>query len=153
MDATTATRFHLGELVASALIRLAIVPLLGVDLQTVLIYDTLVVIVAQFHHANISLGRFDPWLRAILVTPDMHKIHHSDWRPETDSNFSTVFSWWDRLAGTFRKRSSFRGFRFGLEEFSSPGWEGWWKLWGMPLKGAKERKTTEFAGEKCPVSR
>jgi sterol desaturase/sphingolipid hydroxylase (fatty acid hydroxylase superfamily) len=98
MDVTTATRFHLGEHVGSSVLKLGLIPLLGFEVWNLVVYDTLVIAVTQFHHADISLGRWDRWLRWFIVMPDMHKIHHSDWRAETDSNYSTLLSVWDRLA-------------------------------------------------------
>jgi sterol desaturase/sphingolipid hydroxylase (fatty acid hydroxylase superfamily) len=133
MDVTTATRFHLGEHVGSATLRLALIPLLGIEVWTIVLYETLVLAVTQFHHADISLGRGDRWLRWLIVTPDIHKVHHSDWRPETDSNYSTVLSVWDRLAGTLRLRADPRSIRFGLEEFSDPDWQRWWGMWKTPF--------------------
>lgn len=133
VDVTTATRFHLGEHVGSALLRLGLIPLLGIEVWTVVVYDTLVVAVTQFHHADIAIGGWDRPLRWLIVTPYMHKVHHSDWRPETDSNFSTVLSAWDRLAGTFRTRAEPKTIRFGLPEFSDPSWQGWWGLWKTPF--------------------
>ncbi len=137
MDVTTATRFHLGEHVGSATLRLGVIPLLGVEIWTVVLYDTLVLAVTQLHHADITLGRADRWLRWLIVTPDVHKVHHSDWRPETDSNFSTVFSIWDRLAGTLRLRVNPKTIHFGLEEFADSKWQTWWSLWTIPFLNPK----------------
>jgi sterol desaturase/sphingolipid hydroxylase (fatty acid hydroxylase superfamily) len=123
MDVTTATRFHLGEHVGSSVLKLGLIPLLGLEVWNLVVYDTLVVAVTQFHHADISLGRWDRWLRWFIVTPDMHKVHHSDWHRETDSNFSTVLSVWDRLARSFRMRDEPKSIVFGLNEFTAPGWQ------------------------------
>lgn len=123
MDVTTATRFHLGEHVGSSVLRLGLIPLLGFEVWHLLVYDTLVIAVTQFHHADISLGRWDRWLRLMIVTPDMHKVHHSDWHQETDSNYSTVLSIWDRLFGSFRKRNDPGTIVFGLKEFTAPDWQ------------------------------
>jgi sterol desaturase/sphingolipid hydroxylase (fatty acid hydroxylase superfamily) len=130
MDVTTATRFHLGEQVLSTVLRLALIPLLGLEIWHLLIYDTLAVAVTQFHHADISLGRWDRWLCRVIVTPDMHKVHHSDWQPETDSNYSTVLSIWDRLFGSYRWRNNPGGIVFGLKEYTDPAWQS---LKGMLL--------------------
>jgi sterol desaturase/sphingolipid hydroxylase (fatty acid hydroxylase superfamily) len=130
MDVTTATRFHLGEHVGSATLRLGLIPLAGLDLGTIVIYDLVLVAVTQFHHADISLGRGDRWLRWLIVTPDVHKLHHSDRQPETDSNFASVLSVWDRLAGTFRMRSDLKEVTFGLKELTEPSWQ---TVWGMLL--------------------
>jgi sterol desaturase/sphingolipid hydroxylase (fatty acid hydroxylase superfamily) len=133
MDVTTATRFHLGEHLGAAVLRLGLVPLLGFEVWNLVVYDTLVIAVTQFHHADISIGRLDRWLRWLIVTPYMHKVHHSDWRPETDSNYATVLSIWDRLFGSFRMRSDPRTLVFGLREFTGPGWQSWWGMLKTPF--------------------
>jgi sterol desaturase/sphingolipid hydroxylase (fatty acid hydroxylase superfamily) len=137
MDVTTATRFHLGEHVLSATLRLGLIPLLGLRLEHILIHDVLVIAVTQLHHADISLGRLDRWLSWWIVTPFLHKVHHSRWRPETDSNYSTVFSVWDRLACTLRTRSDPRTIEFGLDEFDAPRWQTLRGMLSTPLR-AKE---------------
>jgi sterol desaturase/sphingolipid hydroxylase (fatty acid hydroxylase superfamily) len=63
----------------------------------------------------------------------MHRVHHSDWQPETDSNFSSVFSWWDHLGGTFRFRKDVRTLRYGLREFDGEEWQSLWGLLWTPL--------------------
>lgn len=120
MDVSTATRFHTGEILISSILRIGIILLLGMQLWELFVYEILVVIVVQFHHANINLpGKLDDYLRLIIVTPHMHKVHHSRWQPETDSNYSTIFSWWDRLLGTFRLHNPLHTIRLGLDEFDS----------------------------------
>jgi len=137
MDVTTATRFHLGEQVLSSLLRLGLIPLLGIEVWNLVVYDALVLAVIMFHHADISLGRWDRRLRWLIVTPNMHKVHHSDWQPETDSNYSTVLSVWDRLARTFRMRADPKTIVFGLEEFTDPSLQSWWGMWKTPFNTAK----------------
>jgi sterol desaturase/sphingolipid hydroxylase (fatty acid hydroxylase superfamily) len=132
MDVTTATRFHVGEHVGSSVLRLGLIPVLGFEVWNLIVYDTLVLSVILFHHADISLGRWDRWLRLVVVTPDMHKVHHSDRRPETDSNYATVLSVWDRLAGSYRVRDP-RGIVFGLREFADPAWQTVWGMLKTPL--------------------
>src|SRR5690606_9675421 len=104
MDVTSATRFHLGEHLASATLRLAIIPLFGVTAFEVLIYETIVVAITMLHHANISLGRLDPVLKLFVVTPAMHRVHHSRVPAETNSNYSVFLSLWDRIFRTYRRR-------------------------------------------------
>lgn len=123
MDVTTATRFHLGEHLFGSAIRLLLIPLLGTTLTGVLIYESIVVVVTMFHHANISLGRFDRILRAFLVTPRMHQIHHSRQMPETNSNYSVVFSFWDRIGKSFRMRASGEAIPLGLEGMDDERWQ------------------------------
>ena len=77
--------------------------------------------VVQLHHANVGLPpKLDRWLRLFIVTPAMHKVHHSRWQPETDSNYSSLFSVWDRLFASFRLRDDPRTIQFGLNEFDRP---------------------------------
>jgi sterol desaturase/sphingolipid hydroxylase (fatty acid hydroxylase superfamily) len=133
MDVTTATRFHLGEHVGSAVLRLGLIPLLGFQVWNLVVYDTLVIAITQFHHADISIGRWDRWLRWVIVTPNMHKVHHSDWQPETDSNYSTVLSLWDRLFRSLRMRFDPKTLVFGLGEFAGPRWQSWWGMMKTPF--------------------
>ena len=134
MDVTSATRFHLGEHVGASTLRLGLIPLLGFELWNLIVYDILVIAATQFHHADISLGRrWDRWMRLMIVTPHMHKVHHSDRRPETNSNYSTVLSVWDRLAKTFRMRQKPNEIVFGLPEFRDPLWQTWSGMWKTPL--------------------
>jgi sterol desaturase/sphingolipid hydroxylase (fatty acid hydroxylase superfamily) len=148
MDVTTATRFHLGEHAGSSVLRLGLIPLLGFEVWNLVVYDTLVIAITQFHHADISLGRWDRWLRWLIVTPDMHKVHHSDWQQETDSNYSTVLSVWDRLARSFRMRDDPRSIVFGLKEFTAPGWQ---TFVGM-LKTPFDRPNGDTAESRCDGS-
>jgi sterol desaturase/sphingolipid hydroxylase (fatty acid hydroxylase superfamily) len=159
MDVTTATRFHLGEHAGSAVLRLALIPVLGLGVWHILVYEILVLAITQFHHADIALGRWDRGLRLLIVTPDMHKVHHSRWRPETDSNYSTVLSLWDRLARTFRMRAAPRTLELGLSEFDDARWQTVWgmlktpfissrRVSGQPLhdEPLEDRKTSSGAG-------
>ena len=117
MDVTTATRFHIGEHLGSATIRLGLIPLFGVTSVEILVYETCVVVLTMFHHANISLGASDSLLRWLIVTPRMHQIHHSRLRPETDSNYSVLFSFWDRIARTYKMRAGMAPVELGLSDF------------------------------------
>ena len=123
MDVTTATRFHLGEHLGAATLRLGLIPLLGVDAVEIVVFETLVVANTMFHHANVSLGWFDRPLLWLIVTPRMHQVHHSRWRPETDSNYSTLFSFWDRLARSYRMRAGDAPVELGLDEFDDERWQ------------------------------
>lgn len=149
MDVTTASRFHLGELAAANMLRLGLIVLLGFQIHHVVVYEMLVVAITQFHHADVSLGRFDRPLRWLIVTPDMHKMHHSRWRPETDSNYSTFLSVWDRLARSFRMRDDTKTLNYGLDEFDEPGWQSFWGMLKTPFApggGKSEVRTPDFEG-------
>ena len=124
MDATTGVRFHTGEVLFSALARLVVLPLLGMTLWQLAIYEMVFLPVVLFHHSNVSFPRWlDHGLLAIIVTPAMHRVHHSRWRPETDSNYGSVFPCWDFLAGSFRLRADARSVHLGLDGMDSPKWQ------------------------------
>lgn len=102
-DVTTGVRFHPIEIVLSMLIKFAVIVALGPPALGVLIFEVLLNATAMFSHANLRLPlRVDSVLRRIIVTPDMHRVHHSIERHETNSNFGFNFSLWDRLCGTYR---------------------------------------------------
>ena len=119
-DVTTALRFHPLEIVLSMLIKLVLVTLLGVPAVAVMLFEVILNATAMFNHGNVGLPqRLDRALRWILVTPDMHRVHHSIRPEETDSNFGFNLPWWDRLFGTYRDqpRDGHTGMRIGLEYF------------------------------------
>jgi sterol desaturase/sphingolipid hydroxylase (fatty acid hydroxylase superfamily) len=119
MDVTTANRFHLAEILLSCVLRVPVIALAGVRLGELAVYEAVMFSVVQLHHANVTLtAPADRALRLLIVTPFMHKVHHSNWRPETDSNYSSLFSFWDRLFGSLRLRDDPRSLVFGLHEFT-----------------------------------
>jgi len=118
VDVTTAFRQHPGETVWRILWQSAAVVLFGLPLWVVVIYLTLSGLNAQLEHANVRLGdRIDGLLRLFVVTPNMHKAHHSRVQKETDTNYSNIFSFWDRLCGTYTPRIDFGELRYGLDGF------------------------------------
>ena len=118
VDVTTAFRQHPGETVWRILWQLAAILIFGLPLWVVAIYLTLSGLNAQLEHANIRLNdRVDGLLRSVFVTPNMHKTHHSRVQKETDTNYSNIFSFWDRLYGTYTARVNFKGLRYGLDGF------------------------------------
>lgn len=103
MDISTAFRFHFGELLLSIPFRLIVIAISGVSPMMLLVYEVIFESATLFHHSNIKLPRWlEGGLLKVIVTPRMHGIHHSIVKNETDSNYSTVFNWWDRLHGTKR---------------------------------------------------
>ena len=101
LDVTTAIRFHFGEIVGSVFFRGAAVVLVGASPVLVLIYEIVFEACTQFHHSNTKLPlKVERVLNRLMVTPRMHGIHHSVVRSETDSNYSVIFSWWDRMHRT-----------------------------------------------------
>jgi sterol desaturase/sphingolipid hydroxylase (fatty acid hydroxylase superfamily) len=138
MDATTAVRFHTGEILISSALRLGVIPLLGITIYQLLVYEMLLLPVILFHHSNVRLSeRLDRWLRLIIVTPAIHRIHHSRLRADTDSNYSSIFSFWDRMAGTFRLRRDGRTVNFGLDEFDGEEWQRLSGMMVMPFPPAR----------------
>jgi sterol desaturase/sphingolipid hydroxylase (fatty acid hydroxylase superfamily) len=118
MDVSTATRFHLGEIAISSAMRLPLIALVGISIQGILLYDFLLLLATQFHHANLGLpAKLDRALRYAIVSPNMHKVHHSSHRVETDSNYASVLSIWDRVFGTYRERRDYHGIHYGLPGF------------------------------------
>lgn len=103
LDVTTAARFHFGEMALSNFWRAAQIRMLGIDRRALVIWQRALLVSILFHHSNLRLPeRLERALDAVLVTPRMHGIHHSIVREETDSNWSSLFSWWDWLHGTMR---------------------------------------------------
>jgi sterol desaturase/sphingolipid hydroxylase (fatty acid hydroxylase superfamily) len=103
VDVSTALRFHPVEMILSMLYKCGIVVALGAPAVAVIVFEVLLNACAMFNHANLKLPRwFDAALRPILVTPDMHRIHHSQNPTETDRNFGFCLAIWDRLFGTYR---------------------------------------------------
>ena len=122
LDVTSAGRFHLFEMALSALVRLGVIAAIGADASSVVIFEIVFGVANQLEHANLRVPpRLDAWLQWVFVTPDMHRIHHSQ-RPEhTNSNYSTIFSWWDRLCGSYRVIDDQQTLLIGLPEYPRPG--------------------------------
>ena len=105
-DVTTGARFHPIEILLSMLIKFAVIAVLGAPAAAVLVFEVLLNATAMFNHANLWLPEpVDRWLRRLLVTPEMHRVHHSMERDEANSNFGFNLPWWDRLCGTYRARA------------------------------------------------
>jgi len=102
VDTTTANRHHPGESVFRAVFAIIAVVIVGSPIWMVMLYQTVSAVLSQFNHANIKMpAGLDRILRVIIVTPNMHRIHHHYMRPETDTNYGNIFSFWDRLFGTY----------------------------------------------------
>jgi len=136
MDVTTAVRFHPVEIAASMGLKIGLIYLLGPAALAVLFFEVLLNGTALFNHANLALPRgLDRVVRQVLVTPDMHRVHHSVRREEHDSNFGFALSVWDRLFGTYRAEAEGGpdGMRVGLEwQDDRPAKLGW-SLW-LPFR-------------------
>jgi sterol desaturase/sphingolipid hydroxylase (fatty acid hydroxylase superfamily) len=125
LDSTSALRFHFGEVLISAAARAGAILLLGFPLLSIIAFETLLLIATIFHHSNLRLPRrLEAALSRLIITPSIHWVHHHRRRIDTDSNYGTVFSFWDRL---FASRSRARrspemeiGVE-GAEELALPG--------------------------------
>ena len=147
MDVTSATRFHIGELILSSVLRLGILPLLGLKMWQLVLYEVMLLPVIQFHHSNVNLSeRWDRLLRIIIVSPNMHRVHHSRTQLETDSNYSSVFSFWDRLACTFRWREDVEAIELGLAEFADAKWQTIWGMLRTPFREKNGRLEEKCKG-------
>lgn len=101
-DLTTGIRFHPLEIALSTVIKFAAIAALGAPVLAVLIFEVLLNATAMFNHANVSLpAKLEPWVRGFLVTPDMHRTHHSVVESERNSNYGFCLSVWDRMLGTY----------------------------------------------------
>jgi sterol desaturase/sphingolipid hydroxylase (fatty acid hydroxylase superfamily) len=108
LDSTTALRFHFGEVVLSALVRAVVIIVFDIPLSSVLLFEALVLISAIFHHSDARLPPgLEQALSRVIITPSIHWVHHHALRADTDSNYGTIFSFWDLL---FRSRSRTRRF-------------------------------------------
>src|SRR5258708_1641065 len=119
-DVTTGARFHPIEIVLSMLIKFGAVVALGVPALGVLIFEVLLNATSMFNHGNARIpGRLDRYLRWFVVTPDMHRVHHSIVVGETNSNFGFNLPWWDRLLGTYRDQpaAGHAVMTIGVEQF------------------------------------
>src|SRR5438132_11005204 len=104
-EVTTGPRFHPVEILISTAVKCAAVAAIGASPLAVLVFEVLLNATAMFNHANASLpGRAEGWLRWLVVTPDMHRVHHSVLYDESSSNFGFNLPWWDRLFGTYRRQ-------------------------------------------------
>ena len=124
LDVTTGLRFHPFEILVSMAIKMAAVAALGAPALGVLIFEVLLNAGSMFAHGNVRLpGRLERCLRLVLVTPEMHRVHHSAERSETDSNYGFCLAWWDRLFATYRAvpRLGLEGMEVGIGRFKEPG--------------------------------
>lgn len=124
LDCTSALRFHAGEIALSHLARLLIIPLIGMTYAQLLIYEIALAPIIQFHHSNVALpGKWDDLLRRLIVSPNMHRVHHSREVFETNSNYSSVFSFWDRIGTSRRRRQDISKIEYGLPVFRDEEWQ------------------------------
>jgi sterol desaturase/sphingolipid hydroxylase (fatty acid hydroxylase superfamily) len=120
LDVTTGARFHPIEILLSMGIKLGVIAALGTPAVAVLIFEVLLNATSMFNHSNVRMpARLERALRWVVVTPDMHRVHHSIVTRETNSNFGFNLPWWDRLFGTYRDQpaAGHLGMTIGIEQF------------------------------------
>jgi sterol desaturase/sphingolipid hydroxylase (fatty acid hydroxylase superfamily) len=123
-DVTTGVRFHPIEILLSTGLKLAVIAALGAPALGVVIFEVILNATSMFNHGNVSLPqRLDGVMRWVVVTPDMHRVHHSVIPNETNSNFGFNLPWWDRLLGTYKAQPAggHQGMTIGLDIFRDPG--------------------------------
>jgi sterol desaturase/sphingolipid hydroxylase (fatty acid hydroxylase superfamily) len=141
MDATTAMRFHPGEIIYSSFLRLIIIPMIGINLAQLIIYEMFLQAVIIFHHSNVNLPeQWDRIFRVVIVTPNMHRVHHSKEWSESNSNYSSILSFWDRLNRTFRKKEDTGTIQYGLRILRDTKWQRFWGMLVTPFKRQKQIK-------------
>ncbi len=147
MDASSGVRFHTVEITLSFLVRLMVLPLIGMSIPQLAVYEAIALPIILFHHSNLRIpARLDRSLRWLIVTPYMHYVHHSRWQPETDSNYSSFLSLWDRLFGSFRLRDDPSSIRLGLDHWSEPQWRTVPGMLAAPFQKPKAPAQKERAG-------
>ena len=114
LNSTSALRFHAGELLLSYVTRIIAFSLLGISLSAILVHSLLFFPIIVFHHSNLKISeRWDLFFRRFIVTPRMHRIHHSVIKSETNSNYSSVLPYWDKLFRSYVKKPS-KPIEFGI---------------------------------------
>lgn len=136
IDASTALRFHPFEILMSMGLKLGVIFLLGPPVLAVIVFEILLNGCAVFNHANVRIPPgFDRWLRFVVVTPDMHRVHHSTDMREANTNYGFNFPWWDRLFSTYKPQPDLGhdGMRIGLNIFRDPDYIRLSRLLAIPF--------------------
>ena len=123
IDVTTGVRFHPFEILISLAIKIAVIVAFGIPPVGVFVFEVALNATSMFNHSNARMPAWlDRVLRLVVVTPDMHRVHHSIVRKETDSNFGFNLPWWDWLFGTYRRepQAGHDGMTIGIPQFRDP---------------------------------
>lgn len=134
IDATTGLRFHPLEMIISLLIKLGAVAAFGFPAGAVILFEIILNATSMFNHSNIYIPlAADRWIRRLIVTPDMHRVHHSVIITESNSNFGFNLSWWDRLCGTYQAQpaAGHKNMTIGLAQYRKP--ISLWRILIMPF--------------------
>jgi len=134
MDVSTATRFHIGELAISAVIKISLIFFFGATLIGVVIFESALVLSAQFHHSSLRVPKgFETIFWVLFVPPSMHRIHHSVVIKERNTNYGTIFSLWDRILGTLLTHADQEKIRIGVGAYTRPEKLNFHQLLVMPF--------------------
>ncbi len=135
LDFSSGSRFHFGELFLSILVKAVFILITGATFSHIIIFDLLVTIFALFNHSNVHFtGILEKIIRTIIVTPDMHRVHHSQIQKETDSNYCTLLSVWDRIFGSFRTQKEQVKITIGLTQYATKDKTTFWQLFIIPFR-------------------
>ena len=140
MDVSTTVRFHPLEFIISVPVIVGMIAMTGIPPLVIMLYELFDAVMAVFSHANIRLPRAaERILQLLLITPDMHRVHHSSTRAETDSNYGATLSIWDRLFRTYRSKSDagLTAMELGLSECQDKRASSFWWLMALPFFSAK----------------
>ena len=138
IDLTTGVRFHPFEILISMVIKVVAIGALGAAPVAVILFEIVLSATSIFNHGNVVLpSGLDRLLRLVVVTPDMHRVHHSVVARETNSNFGFNLPWWDRLFGTYRAQpaAGHEGMTIGLAQFRDPRRQWLWHMLALPFTG------------------
>jgi sterol desaturase/sphingolipid hydroxylase (fatty acid hydroxylase superfamily) len=140
LDASSALRFHAGEVLLSALVRALVIVVASVPLASVVVFETMLAVAVLFHHSNLRLPRaFERVLSLVIVTPSIHWVHHHATWTDTDSNYSTVLSVWDRLFGSRSANRRVVDMAIGVEGHHEEPLVGLLKRPFLPVPARRQR--------------
>jgi sterol desaturase/sphingolipid hydroxylase (fatty acid hydroxylase superfamily) len=149
LDISTSFRFHFGEIAYSSVFRIFQVLLIGINPLTYVVYEAVFSAETMFHHTNIRLPvDLERWLNKLIVTPRMHGIHHSVVGSETNSNYSVIFPWWDRLNRTLMLNVPQASIKVGVPGYQAEKDNRLWSLITMPF--VRQKHYWRFADGKAP---
>lgn len=152
VDISTEFKHHPLETLVSAMFLIVFVIVLGIPAMAIILRTLFALAVSMFSHANVKIPeKIDKVLRLVIITPAMHRVHHSSWQPETDSNYGTLFSFWDRLFGTYveKPKLGYEGMQTGLHSFRSERDQWLDRLLLQPFRsGQDDRDSVVPAGKK-----
>lgn len=154
IDVTTGLRFHPLEILLSFGIKATVIVALGVPAVAVLLFEIILSSLAMFNHSNVRMPlAVDRILRLLIVTPDFHRVHHSWYPHETNSNFGFNLSLWDRIMGTYRAQpdDGHDGMTIGINQFRDPKWERLDKMLIQPFVGPTDSYPLNQRGEANPA--